>query len=168
MKYMRLVFIVLLTFLALGCNKPQATPEETDPIYKDLVYQAGEAKKATEEQAKKVEEATLKLREIIPQVGQTRQYYDQYFRAKNEYERLRQKAQYYEVAAKARKYSARKEYISAFEKGEEWPNPKEYSEYQLSKKMRSINLNWRDRYPAEAQKEAPKPKEKASASENSH
>ena len=92
----------------------------------------------------------------------TKKVYGEYFNMKNEIARLEQRAQYLELAAKSRKYEARKKYLEAFEAGAEqqWPDPKEFEAYKVNKRVQAVDSDWRKRYPAaqpskkEAKKEA--------------
>lgn len=130
---MRILSCIIILSFALGCDKPNLTPEEDDPIYKDLLNEAANAEKAIEEQEKKVLEGKEALDKIVPQKGQTKRIYGQYFFAREELSKLKEKAEYYKVAAKNRKYEARKSYLSAFKTKAAWPDPKDFDNYKQSK-----------------------------------
>ena len=145
---MRAFLLALCLILVVGCHKPLVTPEEIDPIYRDYMTEAGNADKNVEEKMKKLEEARLKLKEIIPQMGQTRRAYGALYEAENDLLKARQIAEYWKVRASSRKFDGRAAYLKAFEADKEWPDPKEYSEYSTNKKLKAVSKNWRDRHPA--------------------
>ncbi len=155
---MKLFFQTFIILSLIGCHKPLTTPEELDPIYKEWLADYENTEKKIEEQKKIIEEFPEKFEHIVPQTGQTRKIYKEYYQAKNQLDALKQKALYYELAAKSRKYEARKLYLEAFEAEKEWPDPKEYEEFKLNKQVQSVNLSWRQRYPAEVNRHKKKTK----------
>lgn len=143
-----ILLILTVLFFCAGCNKPLTTPEELDPIYKELSAEAANFEKTVEEQEKKVEEYKVNFKDIVPQTGQTRKVYAEFFRLQSELDSMKQKSEYLKLAAKSRKYTARNSYIKAFEAGQTWPDPKEYENYNMNKRISSVNRDWRKRYPA--------------------
>jgi uncharacterized membrane protein YgcG len=143
------VFVILGLFTLLaGCNKPLTDPEAIDPIYKDLLSEYSNAQKDVLEKQKSLEEAEAKLKEIVPQTGQTRKQYNHYYDAKNKLLLSKQKENYLRVRSNSRKFEARRLYLDAFEQGKPWPNPQEYELYQKDKQAKAKSRNWRDRTPA--------------------
>lgn len=143
-----LMALAILTLVS--CNKPLSSPEEIDPIYKDLQSELSNSEKDYAEKLKKVEEAQLRLRDIIPQRGQTRKFYGDYHNAQNIAEKARQKMEFYRERVSSRKFEARNSYIKALESQQSWPDPKEYNDYRSSKRAAGGSRNWRDRYPAKS------------------
>lgn len=149
---MKLFLSTFLLIFVTGCHKPLTEPEEIDPIYREYMAEASNSEKAVEEQKKKIEEFMPQFGTIIPQTGQTKKIYNEYFRLKNELARLEQKTQYYSLAAKSRKYEARRKYLEAFEanKAESWPDPAEYEAFKVNKRVQNVDHDWRRRYPSAA------------------
>jgi hypothetical protein len=148
---MRAFFLIFSVFCLVSCHKPLTEPEEIDPIYRELMAEASNSEKSIEEQKKKIEEYAEKFEHIVPQTGQTKRVYNEYFKLKNDLASMEQKTLYYELAAKSRKYESRKRYLEAFESGKEWPDPKEYADYQTNKRVNIVNRDWRRRYPASSE-----------------
>lgn len=164
MRIMTRLLIALAILTLVSCNKPLSNPEEIDPIYKDLQSELSNSEKDYAETLKKAEEAQLRLKDIVPQRGQTRKFYGDYHNAKNIAEKARQKMEFYRERVSSRKFEARGAYIRAFESKKDWPDPQEYDAYLASKRASSGSRNWRDRYPA---KSAATQKKGSSNSQNS-
>lgn len=141
--------IFALNLLLVGCNKPKTTPEIEDPIYIDLVSQLSNEEKALVDKQKVVDEAYLKLSTIIPQTGQTRKFYREYFEAKNTLMLAEQHVEFLRVRVQSRKFEARAAYLKAFDSGSTWPDPSEYHRYTIAKKVHGLPRDWRLRKPAQ-------------------
>jgi len=59
----------------------------------------------------------------------------------------RQMTTYYRIRSQRRKVEGRRSYRIAFEKGQDWPNPKEYQSYLVNKRLREASRNWSARVP---------------------
>lgn len=144
----RVLAFFCLFILVSACDKPMSEPETLDPIYKELLVDYSNAQKDVLEAEKKVEEAQLALEKVVPQTGQRRQAYGQYFEMKKRLDKAKQTEEFLQFRSKSRKYEARQAYIRAFEAKKSWPDPAEYSNYIAQKELKARSRNWRDRTPA--------------------
>jgi hypothetical protein len=143
--------VLLVGFLAAlvltGCNRPNSTPEELDPIYKDLVNELGKTQNLIKTEEEELKAAKAKVDKLQPRdimkATYTREYQARVKRMKGLEERL----MYFETRAKQRKQFARREYLDAFQKGETWPKPEEMSSYLAAKKLQGASRSWDDRVP---------------------
>ncbi len=143
MKITRLgmIFIILWAFLAISCQKGDATPELSDEIYKDLVQELSISKKniaAEEEQLAKVR-ADLKL--VVPQTGQIQYAQLRVNESSANLERYKQQAKYFEIKIEHRKAFVRQRYLESRRPGgKPWPDAEETKDYKLRLKLQQDAL----------------------------
>ncbi|MBX3020473.1 MAG: hypothetical protein KF799_02250 [Bdellovibrionales bacterium] len=146
----RFTLVALATALylgVLGCSKEDPIPEVRDPIYKDLEARFNAHTKKVEELDKAVEDLKKDLAKTDPNTLEKKDV--QRDIAKNRAQRAEadQWARYYRIRTERRKFEARQDYKKAFAKGEEWPNPREYSDYQVNRRLVEAPRNWAMRVP---------------------
>lgn len=139
---MRVISLLFISLFLFACNKPLSNPELSDPIYSDLSSML-----ASTTQAIVAEKATLMghekaLQEVVPQSGQIKYAEKRVKESKERINRLEQERLYLELKLNNRKRVSQSSYAKAFEKGEPWPNPKEWESYLLEKKFRSAKKDW--------------------------
>ncbi|WP_413569136.1 hypothetical protein ACLWBD_17650 [Bdellovibrio sp. HCB117] len=140
--FLRIVCLIILSFALSACNKPDPNPELKDPIYSDLSATLAATTQAIEAEKKALEGFQKELSEVVPQTGQIKYAQKRVFDSQQKIARLEQEKQYYELKIEARKKSSKKSYMAAFKKGESWPNPKEFEDYQAQKKFREAKRTW--------------------------
>jgi hypothetical protein len=139
-------FITFFVF-STGCSRPHPAPELLDPIFADLGQRASVAKAGAE--TKKEEIKTLRKEiEDLParDIGRRKMQED----LKNKERQMmaaEQEALYYEIRTSHRKDYARIEYIKAFDKGESWPDPKDFETYKIQRKLRDAPREWSAKLP---------------------
>lgn len=141
------LFLCLFLLFLTGCKKEHPNPEQLDPIYKAVSTEHSDTQKALDDEAKTLEQLTKDLEKA--QKG-TMDYVTAEKLHKNSKERLRklvQKEKYLKIRVERRKVEGRRQYKLAFERSEVWPNPEEFKQYELSKKLQSVDLNWNKRVP---------------------
>lgn len=139
---MRLLFVLLLSLLFAGCNKPDPQPEKKDAIYLDMVTEMGIAEKNLVEAQKKLEEHKKDLESAIPQTGQIKFAQKRYFAAEQAVNQLQQQIKYWTIRTESRRNYIRKKCMEAFIKGESCINESEMAEYEAEKRLRRAKLNW--------------------------
>lgn len=139
---MRLLFVLLLSLLFAGCNKPDPQPEKKDAIYLDMVMEMGIAEKNLVEAQKKLEEHKKDLESAIPQTGQIKFAQKRYFAAEQAVNQLQQQIKYWTIRTESRRNYIRKKCMEAFIKGESCINESEMAEYEAEKRLRRAKLNW--------------------------
>lgn len=140
--FMRFFLLFMFSLTLAGCNKPDPNPENKDPIFSDLSAQAEEMKKAAEAEEKQLEEHKKALAEVVPQSGQIKYAQKRVYESEAKIQKLKQEAQWLKVSARERLKQDKINYLKAFNKGEPWPDPKEYAEYKEQMRLRRIKLNW--------------------------
>lgn len=165
MKSASLRFLFMITTLCLvACKQEDPNPELKDPIYSDLQKRASEFKKGLEEEIKKQTDLKATLHKHEPnslELKNAQRDLEASLKASLE---LDQKARYFDIRARRRLYEDRVAYREAFAKGEQWPNPREYSDYLVNMRLQAAPKNWgarvpklRDRLPSSVSK-SEKPK----------
>ncbi|WP_291516591.1 hypothetical protein [Bdellovibrio sp. ArHS] len=140
--FIRFFCLIILSFAVSACNKPDPNPELKDPIYSDLNTTLAAANAALEAEKKALEGFQKELVDVVPQTGQIKYAQKRVFESQQKISRLEQEKQYLELKLEARKKSSKKAYLAAFKKGDIWPNPKEFEDYQAEKKLREAKRTW--------------------------
>lgn len=139
---MKLFSVLTLSLLLVACNKPDPTPELKDPIFNELSSSISSLTQQLEAEMKTLEENQASLKQVIPQTGQNK-YAEKRIRESTErITKLNQEKRYFELKLEAQRIKARKSYLQAYNKGESWPNPQEWVDYQAEKKFRLASRVW--------------------------
>lgn len=141
-------FVAIIMFATvLGCSKENPNPELMDPIYKDLHGRSEDLKKSLGEAEKEIEDLKKALLKAEPHTLEKKNIERDLASAQKLLVADRQRQRYFEIRAERRKLQGRVEYKKAFARGEEWPKPSEYSDYQVNNRLREATLNWNARVP---------------------
>lgn len=152
----QIILLCLLTLL-IGCKKRDPQPHLRDPIYSDLSKEHNRHLKMVEEQAKEVAKLQAEFDQVQVRTIDKRIKSRDLQKAKDQLQKLEQGAEYFRIRAELRRVYAKKDYTEAYEKGEEWPDPKEFEIYMTNKRLRNVSLNWSERVPkASHQQTGPK------------
>lgn len=141
-QFMKLFSILCLCLMIAACNKPDPNPELMDPIYKDLSSSITSLNQQLEAEQKALEENETNLKQVIPQTGQNKYAEKRIRESKERIIKLNQEKAYIELKLEAQKRKAKKSYLLAYNKGEIWPNSKDWDEYQIQKKFRTASPIW--------------------------
>lgn len=139
--------LALCTMFFSACSRPNPTPEVLDPIYNDLLQRSALAKTAAESAKSEVKSLKEQLLNL-PARDITRKKLQQDL-SKKEMQVMvaEQESLYYEIRAGQRKKYAREEYLKAFDKGQPWPDPKDFETYKLERKLRDAPREWSNKIP---------------------
>jgi len=146
---------LMVSFLLLGCKQEEPNPELRDPIFQDLSKKAADAQKSLDEALVKRKEGREKLEKTEPNSIELKDAKKELEKTESLVTRLQQDATYYRIRAERRKIVAKMTYREAFWQDKPWPDPREYSDYQLNIRLNQINLNWGTRVPRLGDKRAP-------------
>lgn len=136
-------YAILLLFLFLSaCSKPDPAPELKDPIFGDLNAELALVTAALETEKGNLKKNEEELLAVVPQTGQIKYAQKRVDESKAKIVKLDQQKQYLELKVEARKKVARRTYLEAYHKKENWPNPTEWQNYELEKKLRSAKKTW--------------------------
>lgn len=157
-------FATVGLLLMVGCTKEDPSPELRDPIYQDLQKRAADAQKSVDESKAKILELSDSLEKAEPNSIDKRDIERDLAKAKRQELDSRQWALYYTIRGKRRRIVDHMTYREALHAGKEWPDPHEYSDYLVNRRLVEANRNWsarvprlQDRLPSSAKK-APAPK----------
>lgn len=140
---MKLITLIILTLLVVtGCNKPDPHPELKDPIYADLNSRLGGVTAELNAETKTLEGHQAELAKVVPQTGQIKYAQKRVFESEAKITRLAQEKKYLELKIEARKSESRKSYMTAFKKGETWPDMAEYDAYKAELRLRNAKTTW--------------------------
>lgn len=135
-------YLIMFCSLLVGCDKPNPHPEAMDPILADIESEI----KATEDSIKsaggELNGFLLDLKKIKPQTGQIKYAQKRVDETNSKLDKLKQMLQYWELKKKSRTLEARAAYLAAYKEKKPWPDPNEYKQYLIQKKLRQAPLNW--------------------------
>lgn len=140
--FLRIVTLLLISLALTSCNKPDPNPELKDPIYNDLNSRFASTNQALEAEKKALQEHEASLKEVVPQTGQILYAKKRIYDSQAKIQRLSQEVKYLELKIASRKREAKQSYAEAFKKGEEWPNPTEFTAYEAQNKLRAAKPTW--------------------------
>lgn len=125
-----------------ACKKPLPDPEVFDPIYRDLKGLADAKKKEVEEAIKAKEAAIKNFEKEKPNTLEKKLAYREVEKAGAKIAPLEQEAHYYEIRANRRKLEDKVNYLAAFKADKAWPDPDEYSKWQVNRQLATAPRTW--------------------------
>jgi len=170
---LRFSAVLLVGFTLGACSNPDPTPELKDPIFRDLSKRAEDHQKAHEEAKAKLADLRPQLAKAEPRSLDLKNLQKEIANEERKLLAAEQAATYYRIRAERRKLVGRIEYQTAFAEGKEWPEPTEYSDYQVNIRLQEAGRNWASRVPRlqdrlPSSTTTPKKEEGASASSGGH
>lgn len=162
MKF-KIFFFILVSFVFVGCNKPNPHPELLDPVYMDIKKDLDDQEKVVAEALSALKEKKTDLQVAKPQTGQLKWAQKRLSEADDRYTKAVQRLEFLKIKLESRYNYSRKSYIVAFRKKSSWPDPKEQEEYFQTKKLRQSPKFWsyKDRKRQFDQANKPKPADSA-------
>ena len=146
-RILRLGILSILTVVMVGCNKEDPNPELRDPIYQDLVKEHKKHEKLLEDAQKALVTIEKELDEVDARSLDRKIKNREYQKAVKGIVKLKEQTEFYRIKSELRKVYGRKAYRIAFKNKEEWPNPKEFEDYNTNKRLRAAPRNWSHRVP---------------------
>jgi len=137
--------IIILFFLIsvlVACDKPNPTPEAGDPIYNDLLKEAADVSNQLKSAEKELEGFQKDTAAVLPQTGQIKYAEKRVYETSARIEKLKQMKQYWELRAETRKDWSRRNYLIAYKAKKPWPDPNEYEQYKLQRKLELAPRQW--------------------------
>jgi hypothetical protein len=168
--YMKCAYLLFtISFLLVGCHKPDSHPELKDELFLDYKKQAEANKRESEAVQKNIEKLRSQMEKAPPQTGEADPFRMQIREAEIKLRKLVQTSMYFEIAAETRSKKIRKRYIASFNKGEELDTHSEYSRYTAINKYReSSSKAWDSKVPKLHTQEKPKKTAKKEGEEGEH
>lgn len=144
------MFICLITLALVSnsaCSRPNPTPELTDPIFADLGQRSALAKAGAELKKGEIKILRQELADLPARDIGRRKMLEDLTNKEHQMMAAEQEGLYYEIRAGQRKDYARTEYLKAFDKGEPWPDPKDFETYKLQRKLKDAPREWSAKLP---------------------
>ena len=145
--WMSISLPMLILGVGAGCSRPNPTPELTDPIYADLGQRSALAKAGAELKKEEIKTLRQELADLPARDIGRRKMLDDLTGKEHQMMAAEQEGLYYEIRATQRKDYARSEYLKAFDKGEPWPDPKDFETYKLQRKLKDAPREWSAKLP---------------------
>ena len=131
----------------VACSKEDPNPELKDPIYQDLLSEHKKYKKMLEDGEKEITKLKEELDNVDVRSIDRKIQAREYQKAIRNIVKLREQTEFYRIKSELRKVYGRKAYRIAFRENKEWPDPKEFEDYNTNKKLRAAPRNWSHRVP---------------------
>lgn len=148
MKFFQSIFcLTVLSFALSGCQKGVPEPELLDPIYKDLKATFEKQKHLLEEERKTLESTRRALEKTEARDIHRKILSKDYSISLQTIQKLEETSRFYEIRVERRKFTDRMTYKLALEAGKPWPDPKEYSDYLVNKRLNEASRQWAERVP---------------------
>lgn len=139
--------VSVLLVAGVGCSRPNPTPELTDPIYADLGQRSALAKAGAELKKEEIKTLRQELADLPARDIGRRKMLEDLTKKEHQMMAAEQEGLYYEIRATQRKDYARTEYLKAFDKGEPWPDPKDFETYKIQRKLKDAPREWSAKLP---------------------
>lgn len=145
----KLILMVSLTLIIMGCKREDPRPEARDPIYKFLQAEYSTLKGAAEVERKKIEEAEKAYAKTEALTHERKLAQRDLEASRRRLAKIEQDKAYIEIRAERRRVEARRDYKLAFlaDKEKDWPNPKEFDHFMTQNRLRTAPRQWDARVP---------------------
>jgi hypothetical protein len=147
MKRFKLLVYTFIVLFLVACTGEDPNPELKDPIYLDLRSKASREADSIKADRDELEDTLTKLAKTEPLSIERKTFERDATRLRKQIFDADQLARYFTIRAERRRVVGRKSYKDAHAKGEEWPDPSEYSDYQVNTRLRGASRHWADRVP---------------------
>lgn len=138
---------LVLSLALVACKKEDPTPELLDPIFKDLEGRHAAYQRNVDESKAKIPVLEAQLAKAEPRSIDLKNIQKDLAKERTKLMNSEQLALYYRIRADRRKFEGRLAYKKAFAADKPWPDPTEYSEYQVNIRLTEANRNWGARVP---------------------
>ncbi len=146
-RFLSALIIIIAASLTCGCSKEDPHPEVRDPIYKDLKSQADLHQKEVEEQKKFLGEFKVEMAKTEANSMERKDFRIKIAKAESNIKNHEQWAHFYRIRTERRAVVDKVTSKEARLADKPWPDPSEYSDYLVNKRLREVSLNWNSRVP---------------------
>lgn len=138
--FLRLLFIIQISLIISGCNKPIPNPEMSDPIYLDIQAKIAAATTNVADFEALLKEKSADIDNATPQTSQLKWAHKRYYATEAVLAKAKQDLMYWKIKSATRQQEARRKYLKIFYEHKPWPDLEEFEEWN--------NLNKVNRKPA--------------------
>jgi hypothetical protein len=140
--FLKLLMISSCFLMILGCNKPNPNPENLDPIYQFYLSEQKSLESQLTAEKKTLEENRAAIELVKPQTGQIKYARKKVYDSEARVQQLEQRIKYLKIRSNSRLNDTREKYLRAFNEGKPWPDPKEYEEFLVQKRLENAPKVW--------------------------
>jgi hypothetical protein len=130
-----------------GCKQENQNPENSDPIYLDLLKETRAFESSVADLEKKVEDATKELSKTEPRTLDRKNAQRELDKQVGLLSKSKEMLEFFKIRTERRRVEGRRAYKIAFKENRNWPDKKEIEAYQINKKLLYSSKNWNDRVP---------------------
>jgi hypothetical protein len=130
-----------------ACSKEDPNPELRDPIFQDLEKRHADQDKAAEEASKNLGELKIKLEKAEDNSIEKKDIQRDIAKNQKIFNISSQLAHYYKIRTERRKIVDKLVYKEALAAKKDWPDPHEYSDYLVNRRLVEASRNWAQRVP---------------------
>jgi len=143
----RFIVSIFFIFTVCGCESEDPNPELKDPVYKDLKGKADSHEKTILENKKRLDELLVALEKTEANSIEQKDVRRDIAKAKETIGNSEQWHRYFKIRAERRAVVDKIAAREAKREGKPWPDPAEYSDYQVNSRLRDAPRNWNNRVP---------------------
>jgi len=159
------IALLIVTLMSLAaCDREDPNPHEKDPIYLDLVVKSKQHKGVIDESKKSLAELLASLERAEPNSMEVKDLRRKIASEKRKILNSEQWEKYFRIRAERRKVVDQISAHEAYVQKKQWPDPDEYSDYQVNNRLHEVSMNWNKRVP-KLKDRLPKPKAKETKGE---
>lgn len=170
MKKLNILFILSLLsiFMLQSCEKVDATPESSDPVYADLKNELDISTKQEIDMKAQLTKDMKAYKETPAQTGMYTLMRNKMSSSENLLAVVQQQKKFFEIKMEHRKLEVRSRYKESLKKdGRPWPDPQEVADYKIRMKLQRDKFQWDTKNVPRGteNKDAKDPKDKKAAAE---
>ena len=143
-KHSILLILCLFSFFMLqSCEKEDATPESSDPVYADLKNELDISTKQEVDMKAQLSKDIKAFKETPAQTGMYTLMRNKMSTSENLLGVVQQQKKFFEIKMEQRKLEVRARYKESLKKdGRPWPDPKEIADYKIRMKLQRDKFQW--------------------------
>jgi hypothetical protein len=129
------LYLFIFVFVSFGCKKPLPDPQASDYIYQELKQELAAAESQLAEKQGQMKELKDKLTQSDIQSSELKMIRVKIDFAQRSIRKQEQRVRFWKARLLSREELVRRQYLTAFNKGEEWNNSDEVERYKKGKLM---------------------------------
>lgn len=133
---------MVFSFLLLGCDKPEETPELKDKVFLSFQSEVLRVEREISGKEKEVEEQKKVLDSLLSVDGEKKLARQNILELQTDIFKLRQKKLYFEYSVDSRRLFVRKKSLEAFKKNQTWKSEKSSLAFMTNKKLSEAPKTW--------------------------
>jgi hypothetical protein len=136
------VLTVISFLICCSCHHDDPNPHLKDPIYLEIVKEKEQVSTQINSLKTEVEKNRREYETAPLRTGQRQDAADDYFDSQHRLDKQIEKFRYLSISAEKRITEDRKSYRASVDKGVLWPDPDEFKDFALEKKLLNAPREW--------------------------